>query len=186
MKHLFDSRGRHHGAALSRARTLAAARSDRPSADVLSSPWRRRDMLGLALLAAAPYAHATPATRVELWRGPACSCCGDWVKHMEANGFAVTMHDDGNGDARTRLGMPIAYGSCHTALIDGYAIEGHVPAPDVRRLLRERPQAVGLAVPGMRLGSPGMDGPSYGGRRDPYDVMLVKRDGSASVFAAHR
>lgn len=175
MKHLYDSRGRHDRAVPAHAGAAA-----------LSSPWRRRDMLALTLLAAVPFARATPATRVELWKGPACSCCGDWVRHLEANGFAVAVHDDGNADARARLGMPVALGSCHTALIAGYAVEGHVPASDIRRLLRERPQAVGLAVPGMRLGSPGMDGPAYGGRRDPYDVLLVGRDGSASVFAAHR
>lgn len=187
MKQLFDLRRRHHGAALPRVRTGAmSACPDGSPADTPPSPWRRRDLLGLAIVAASPFALATPATRVELWKGPACTCCGDWVKHLEANGFAVAIHDDGNGDARNRLGMPVAFGSCHTALIDGYAVEGHVPAPDIRLLLRERPQAVGLAVPGMRLGSPGMDGPSYGGRREPYDVLLVRRDGGASVFAAHR
>ncbi len=175
MKLFFDLRRRHDGAALPRVCT-----------GVLSTPWRRRDLLGLALVAATPLALATPATRVEMWKSPTCGCCGDWVRHMEANGFGFTIHDDGNTDARKRLGMPVAFGSCHTALVEGYAVEGHVPASDIRRLLRERPNAVGIAAAGMPVGSPGMDGPAYAGRRDPYDVLLVRRDGSASVFAAHR
>lgn len=91
-----------------------------------------------------------------------------------------------NTDARQRLQMPIAHGSCHTALVDGYAIEGHVPAREIHRLLKERSAAIGLAVPAMPVGSPGMDGPAYGGRRDPYDVLLVGRDGSARVYQAYR
>ena len=77
-------------------------------------------------------------------------------------------------------------GSCHTARVEGYALEGHVPVADVRRLLAERPDAVGLAVPGMPVGSPGMDGPAYGGRRDPYDVLLVQRDGGARIWSQYR
>jgi hypothetical protein len=78
------------------------------------------------------------------------------------------------------------YGSCHTAVVDGYAIEGHVPARDVRRLLAERPDAAGLAAPGMPLGSPGMDGPEYGGRKTPHDVLLVDRTGRATVWRPYR
>ncbi len=81
--------------------------------------------------------------------------------------------------------MPQKYGSCHTALVQGYVIEGHVPAEDIRRLLKERPDALGLAVPSMPLGSPGMDGPAYGGRRHPYQVLLVQKDGSAQVFNSY-
>ena len=104
---------------------------------------------------------------------------------MQANGFKLTVHDSGNQAVRARLGLDKRYGSCHTALVGGYLVEGHVPAPDVRRLLRDKPKALGLAVPGMPVGSPGMDGPVYGGRRDAYDVLLVQRDGSASVFKAY-
>jgi hypothetical protein len=82
--------------------------------------------------------------------------------------------------------MPTRYGSCHTARIGGYVVEGHVPAREIRRVLAEKPDAIGIAVPGMPVGSPGMDGPEYGGRRDPYDVVLVLRDGSSRVYASYR
>lgn len=147
---------------------------------------RRRGLLWLPLLALVPPVFAAPPTRVEVWKSPTCGCCHDWIAHLKALGFAVTTHDDGNTDARVRLGMPVRYGSCHTALVDGYAIEGHVPARDIARLLKERPRAVGLAVPAMPVGSPGMDGPAYKGRRDPYDVLLVARDGTATVFQSYR
>lgn len=113
---------------------------------------------------------------VEVWKSPTCGCCKDWVAHMEDNGFRVTVNDSGNTDARARVGIPLRLGSCHTAIVAGYAIEGHVPADDIRRLLQEKPNAVGLAVPGMPIGSPGMDGPTYGGRKDAYEVLLVKRN----------
>ncbi len=104
---------------------------------------------------------------------------------MEVNGFKAKVHDDGNTDQRAALGMPIRYASCHTARVGGYAIEGHVPAREVRRLLAEKPKAIGLAVPAMPLGSPGMDGPEYGGRKDAYEVLLVLKSGSAEVFQAY-
>jgi Cu/Ag efflux protein CusF len=97
----------------------------------------------------------------------------------------VKVNETGNGAMRAKLGIPQQLGSCHTALVGGYAIEGHVPAADVRRLLRERPQAVGLAVPGMPVGAPGMDDPAYGGRRDPFDVLLVARSGETRVYASY-
>ena len=90
--------------------------------------------------------------------------------------------DTGNTEARKRLGIPEALGSCHTALVAGYAIEGHVPARDIDRLLKEKPQAIGLSVPGMPVGSPGMDGAIYGGRKDPYSVLLVMQGGKTAVF----
>jgi len=149
---------------------------------------RRRFVSALAALAAAPLAAVANAGEpvVEVWKAPTCGCCKDWIKHLEANGFEVKAHDSGNTDARHRLGMPLQYGSCHTARVGAYAIEGHVPARDIRRLLAERPAAVGLAVPAMPVGSPGMDGPEYGGRRDPYDVLLVRQNGKASVYQSYR
>ena len=123
---------------------------------------------------------------VEVWKDPSCGCCGDWIDHMQKNGFKVTTHDVGNNAVRKRLGLPEKYGSCHTALVGGYVVEGHVPADDVKRLLKEKPNALGVAVPGMPIGSPGMDGPAYGGRRDAYDTVLVLRDGSSQVFQSHR
>ena len=128
----------------------------------------------------APFA-AVPA--IEVWKDPNCGCCGEWVKHLEANGFRVKVNDTANTVARARLGIPAALGSCHTAEVAGYAIEGHVPAADIKRLLAEKPSAVGLAVPGMPIGSPGME---QGGRRDPYDVLLVAKGGGTRVFQSHR
>jgi hypothetical protein len=128
---------------------------------------------------------ASPVS-IEVWTGPSCSCCHDWIEHLRSNGFEVTAHDGGNNDARARLGMPVEYGSCHTGAVEGYALEGHVPAREIRRLLAERPAAIGISVPSMPRGSPGMDGPAYGGVRDPYDVLLVKRDGHAEVFQSYR
>ena len=100
---------------------------------------------------------------VEVWKDPSCGCCQDWLAHMQANGFELRSYDTGNVAVRQRLGVPAKLGSCHTARVDGYAIEGHVPASEVQRLLRERPPALGLVVPGMPIGSPGMDTPAYGG-----------------------
>ena len=145
----------------------------------------------LAALFSAPLAAALPARaqnagRIEVYKSPTCGCCNDWIDHLKANGFSVVAHDVGNNAARARLGLPSKYASCHTGVVDGYVVEGHVPAREIRRLLMERPQAVGLAVPEMPFGSPGMDGPKYGNRVDPYDVLLVLRDGSARVFQSYR
>lgn len=154
----------------------------------LSAVSRRRTCLGAALAWALwPLAAAArpPAVLVEVWKDPNCGCCADWVRHLEADGFQVKVHDVGNTAMRARLGVDPRYGSCHTAWVGGYAIEGHVPARDIRRLLRERPAALGLAVPGMPIGSPGMDGPAYGGQRDAYAVLLLERGGGARTFQAY-
>lgn len=149
--------------------------------------FRRQLLVAAVALAAAPVAFAQPAPVVEVWKTASCGCCKDWIRHMESNGFRINAHDvDSTAEVRSRLGLPEAYSSCHTASIGGYALEGHVPAKEVKRLLREKPAAVGLAVPGMTIGSPGMDTPAYGGRKDPYDVMLVGRDGKARVYQSYR
>jgi hypothetical protein len=142
---------------------------------------RRRFLATLALAACAPGALAVE-TLVEVWRSPTCGCCGAWVKHLNENGFATRVHmvDDTSAMRRT-LGIPERLGSCHTAKVGGYAIEGHVPAADIRRLLAQRPDARGLAAPGMPAGSPGMDVPGS----PPYEVLLVAGDGTATVFARH-
>jgi hypothetical protein len=101
---------------------------------------------------------------------------------MQDNGFKVQVFDTGNTAVRKKLGMPQQFGSCHTALIDGYVIEGHVPASDIKQLLAQRPAALGLAVPGMPIGTPGMDGEAYKGRQDAYDVLLVQRNEQTGVF----
>lgn len=140
-------------------------------------------LAGTAMLA--PHLMAQARPQVEVWKDPNCGCCKDWVVHMEANGFDVKVHDSGNTAARKRLGVPDKLGSCHTALVGGYAIEGHVPAREVHRLLKEKPVAVGLSVPGMPVGSPGMDGKIYGDRKDPYDVVLISRNGGTRVYQSY-
>lgn len=145
---------------------------------------RRQLIIALAAMPLAGWAKSQKRF-AEVWKDEGCGCCKDWVSHLEANGFATKVHDGGNGPMRARLQMPDRLGSCHTALVGGYAIEGHVPARDIVRLLAERPAAIGLAVPGMPVGSPGMDGKVYGNRKDPYDVLLVLKDGSTRVFASY-
>lgn len=148
---------------------------------------RRRDCLALALFALTPLAEAASEARiVEIWKSPSCGCCREWMGAMRASGFEPRAVDIGNVAVRKGLGMPEKYGSCHTARVGGYVIEGHVPPREIQRLLRERPNALGVAVPGMPIGSAGMDGPAYKDRRDPYDVLLVLRDGSSTVYQSYR
>lgn len=125
------------------------------------------------------------APQIEIWTLPSCPCCHDWIAHIKENGFEVRVHDGGHNEARARLGVPDEHGSCHTGLVEGFAIEGHVPAREIHRLLKERPDAIGLAVPAMPIGSPGMDGPSHRGLSEPYDVLLIERDGGTSVYASY-
>ena len=121
------------------------------------------------------------APTLTVYKSPTCGCCSMWVEHMEAAGFTVDARDRDDMEAvKDSLGLPQDLGSCHTGVIDGYVVEGHVPADQVARLLEERPQALGLSVPGMPVGSPGME---MGDRRDPYDVLLVGTGGEAAVFA---
>ena len=148
--------------------------------------WRRRVSLALLALASTPVFGQGTKPLVTVWKSPTCGCCKDWVTYLERNGFTVKTQDTGNTNARARLGIPSALGSCHTGEVAGYAIEGHVPAPEIHRLLREKLAAVGLAVPGMPVGSPGMDGAEYGAKRDPYDVLLVQKNGSTRVYQSYR
>jgi hypothetical protein len=128
---------------------------------------------------------ASPATDVlVVHEGPHCGCCGLWREYMQAAGFEVEVHKTLElGAVKAGTGVPRHLGSCHTAKIGGYFIEGHVPAAEVRRLLAERPEARGLVVSGMPAGSPGMERPD--GYVQPYDVLLVNRDGSTQVFARY-
>jgi Cu/Ag efflux protein CusF len=139
-------------------------------------------LLGITAAAGFHRTALAQATTVQVWKDPNCGCCHLWVEHLQASGFKVEVRDVGNTAARKRLGMPENLGSCHTASVGGYVIEGHVPAADIQRLLKERPVALGLSVPGMPIGSPGMDGPEYKGRKDAYDVLLVQKDGTAKSF----
>ena len=144
-----------------------------------------QSLAATASTSALPLLAQSAKPHLEVWKDPSCGCCKDWIAHMQSSGFSVTTHDSGNTAARTRLGLPQKLGSCHTALVGGYVVEGHVPASDVKRLLKERPKALGLAVPGTPVGSPGMDGPEYGGRKDRYEVLLVQADGSTRTFSRY-
>lgn len=147
---------------------------------------RRRVLLSLAALPLGTVRAAAGKTSMEVWKDPNCGCCKNWGARLEAGDFTVKTHDTGNSAIRHKLGMPVKYGACHTAIVDAYVIKGHVPARAIHRLLKEKPNALGLAVPGMPAGSPGMDGAAYGGRKDAYDVLLVARDGTATVFHGYR
>ena len=138
-------------------------------------------MLSLGLAGSAS-AESTP---IEVKKTNGCGCCLSWMEHLEENGFSPKGEDMFAGVlVRFKLdnGVPQRMLSCHTALIDGYVIEGHVPSDDIRRLLSEKPDAVGLAVPGMPLGSPGMDQSRW---REAYDVFLINTDGSTEVFSSY-
>jgi hypothetical protein len=120
---------------------------------------------------------------VVVYKSPTCGCCQSWAEHLQAAGFPVETRDTQDLDAiKAEAGVPFGQGSCHTAKVGDYFVEGHVPADDVKRLLAERPDALGLTVPGMPIGSPGME---QGDVREPYDVLLVAKDGSTAVFAHH-
>lgn len=158
---------------------------------------RTPDAAGDATVAQPPAASATAAVTAParlpaaagaptmiVHKSASCGCCGLWVDHMRAAGFAVEVRDsDDLNPVKERVGVPYGKGSCHTAEVEGYFIEGHVPAADVKRLLAERPDAKGLVLPGMPLGSPGMESPD--GRVQPYTVELVARDGEVSPYSAH-
>lgn len=117
-------------------------------------------------------------------KSPYCGCCEHWVEHIQHAGFDVEVRDvDNLGPIKVALGVPAGAGSCHTAEVGRYFVEGHVPAQDIKRLLAEQPAAKGLAAPGMPLGSPGMPAPD--GREQPYEVLLIGADGSATVYARH-
>ena len=129
-------------------------------------------LMGQSLFAAAP--------EMSVFKTRTCGCCSKWVDHMKASGFDVKVTDvPSTAEYRRKYGVPERLLSCHTAVVNGYAVEGHVPASDVQRLLKSRPKAKGLSVPGMPLGSPGME---QGPRRDAYSVVLFQEDGSVSEF----
>lgn len=140
------------------------------------------NILSRAVLAGAlgfPLAASAALPVVEVYKSAQCGCCSEWVKHLRANGFTVkAVNVENPSDYREKGGIPNQLGSCHTGFVKGYAIEGHVPAADIKRLLAEKPKARGLAVPAMPLGSPGMEGP----RKDPYDVLLVGANSGITVY----
>ncbi|MBK8320889.1 MAG: DUF411 domain-containing protein [Betaproteobacteria bacterium] len=139
-------------------------------------------LLTLFALGAAVNLPASAADAVDVYKSPYCGCCEKWVEHLQQAGFAVRTHDVNDVPAaRQRLGMPERLGSCHTAKVAGYVVEGHVPAADIQRLLKEKPKAIGLAVPSMPPGSPGMESP----KPVPYNTLLVQAGGATTVFAKH-
>ena len=141
--------------------------------------------LVFALITAGATQAAGP-TQIEVWKNPSCGCCEKWIDHLRQAGFEVIAHNTNRvNEVRASLSMPSRYASCHSARIGEYAIEGHVPAADIQRLLKEKPTALGLSVPGMPIGSPGMDGPGYENRRDRYDVLLVQKHGTSAVFNSY-
>lgn len=151
-------------------------------------PSRRMFLTGLGALTGAAAMRgpvlAQDVPHMTVWRSPSCGCCGKWVDHLKAAGFKVTVESVDDLDKIKRLaGVRDELASCHTARIGGYTIEGHVPAADIKRLLAEKPDVRGLAVPGMPLGSPGMEQPD--GSREPYDTLAFK-GAKTYVFSKHR
>lgn len=131
----------------------------------------------LKLLLAGMLSLPVAAQNLVVYKTPTCGCCAKWVEHMRAAGFQVKVNEVANtAPIRARHGVAEKYASCHTAVAGSYVIEGHVPAADVRRLLKEKPKARGLAVPGMPMGSPGMEGPY----QDAYSVLLLTEQGASS------
>jgi len=134
---------------------------------------------GTAVLVRSLIGTAEAAPAMTVWKSPSCGCCGGWIDHVRNAGFSVTVHEmDDVEPVKLRLGVPEQLQSCHTAEVEGYALEGHVPADSIVRLLRERPTAKGLAVPGMPQGSPGMET----GVKDPYQVVLFGTPNGARVY----
>jgi hypothetical protein len=143
---------------------------------------RKLVFAALLLIGAAALVHAAD---VDVYRSEDCSCCGKWAEHLKKNGFKVRVHNMSPSRLdriKTEARIPDQYASCHTAKVAGYVIEGHVPAEDIKRLLTEKPKAIGLSVPGMPIGSPGME---VGKKKEAYDVLLLKEDGSTEVYAKH-
>lgn len=121
---------------------------------------------------------------VEVFKSPTCGCCSNWVEHMRANGFVVrTTNLNDISEIKKSRGVPLEVQSCHTALVNGYVVEGHVPAADVQRMLKEKPAIVGIAVGGMPIGSPGMETPYV--KAEPYNVMSFDKRGATRVYAKH-
>lgn len=143
----------------------------------------RRLLLALAPLAFLATAESAVAATLVVTKTAYCGCCKHWVEHMRKAGFTVEVNEvEDVAPTATRLGVPAKLRSCHTSSIGGYAIEGHVPAADVKRLLASKPKATGLAVPGMVVGSPGME---HGDHKEPYQVILFDKSGKTQVFASY-
>jgi hypothetical protein len=145
--------------------------------------WMLKAATLVASLAAMRTASAADLPEAVVYKSPYCGCCGDWVAHLRANGFAVKTVETVNLDpVRARYRVPASLASCHTALIGGYVVEGHVPASAVKRLLAEKPPVVGISVPGMPIGSPGMEGPNP----EAFSAVVFDERGRTKVFESYR
>jgi len=148
---------------------------------------RRFALTFATLLLLVPAVGTTAQNRqlaVEVYKDPACGCCSKWIDHLRSHGFTARAIDTDKMDQiKTSRGVPRQARSCHTAIVGGYVVEGHVPAADIQRLLKERPAILGIAVPGMPIGSPGMEVP--GMKAQPFDVIAFSKDGSTRIFASH-
>ena len=140
--------------------------------------------LRLAIAASALFlGSAAHAAALTIYKSASCGCCAKWVEHVEKHGFTVTVVNvDDVMAVKAKAGIPDRLASCHTSMVGGYVVEGHVPAADIKKLLAEKPKAKGIAVAGMPMGAPGME---HGDHRQPYDTMLLKADGSTAIFARH-
>lgn len=137
-------------------------------------------LVAIGLLVSTQLQAAGP--KITVYKTKTCGCCGKWVDHLRANGFEPVVNDvPSTAEYRQKYGVPDSLASCHTAVVNGYAVEGHIPAADIHRLLKEKPKAKGIAVPGMPIGSPGMEG----SRQDPYAVYLFDASGKPTVFQRH-
>jgi hypothetical protein len=155
----------------------------------MKKDWRHTLALGAAFLAltlttgaAAPSPPTAKQTRITVYKDPSCGCCKNWIAHLIKHGYGVDAKDTpAMAEVKRTLGVPEALTACHTAVVNGYLIEGHVPATDIARLLKEKPKVAGLAVPGMPMGSPGMEGP----RQQHYQVLSFDKNGKTKVFASY-
>lgn len=143
----------------------------------------RRPVLIAIAAAVSLVSSAANAVELTVHKSPYCGCCAKWIEHVQRHGFTVKVIDTEDLAAvKRRLGVPDTMASCHTSVVGGYFVEGHVPAADIKRLLAQKPKAAGIAVPGMPLGAPGME---LDGQTQPYATMLVAKDRRTSIFARH-
>lgn len=143
-------------------------------------------VIGLVILSTIfwPLIKSAGGPKVVVYKSPTCGCCGKWASHLQSDGFNVTQIGTHNlKTVKINQGIPQRLASCHTAIIDGYSVEGHVPVKAIRRMLEEKPPIKGIAVPGMPIGSPGME---QGERKEPYDVLAIHPDGSTTIYESYR
>lgn len=140
--------------------------------------------LGILFVMLWPLVKSTTGPQVVVYKSPTCGCCRKWVSHLRNDGFNVTQIDTQNMKSiKKNQGISGRLASCHTAIVEGYVVEGHVPVKEIRRMLKEKPMIKGLTVPGMPIGSPGME---QGSRKDPYDVLAIQPNGSTTIYERYQ